>query len=91
MEDGFAIFFVAHQAVDMRTILEDLYYGNITPNEQQMTPGSELKRAVESFSSMHSAISLTPNRKPRMKFSVAVILLISCCDRSGRRSTSTRG
>ena len=31
----------------MRTILEDLYYGNIIPNEQQMTPGSELKRAVD--------------------------------------------
>ena len=31
----------------MRTTLEDLYYGNITPCEQQMTPGSELKRAVE--------------------------------------------
>ncbi len=31
----------------MRTILEDLYYGNSTPNEQQMTPGSELKRAVD--------------------------------------------
>ena len=31
----------------MRTTLEDLYYGNITPNEQQMTPGSELKRAVD--------------------------------------------
>ena len=30
----------------MRTTLEDLYYGNIIPNEQQMTPGSELKRAV---------------------------------------------
>ena len=31
----------------MRKILEDLYYGNITPCEQQMTPGSELKRAVD--------------------------------------------
>ena len=31
----------------MRKTLEDLYYGNITPNEQQMTPGSELKRAVD--------------------------------------------
>ena len=30
----------------MRTTLEDLYYGNITPNEQRMAPGSELKRAV---------------------------------------------
>ena len=31
----------------MRKILEDFYYGNITPCEQQMTSGSELKRAVE--------------------------------------------
>ena len=31
----------------MRTTLEDLYYGNITPCEQQMIPGSELKRAVD--------------------------------------------
>ena len=31
----------------MRKTLEDFYYGNIIPNEQQMTPGSELKRAVD--------------------------------------------
>ncbi len=30
----------------MRKTLEDLYYGNITPNEQGMTPGSEMKKAV---------------------------------------------
>ena len=30
----------------MRKTLEDLYYGNITPNEQDMAAGSELKRAV---------------------------------------------
>ena len=30
----------------MRTTLEELYYSNITPCEQQMIPGSELKRAV---------------------------------------------
>ena len=30
----------------MRKILEDLYYGNITPNEQQMVPGSEMAKAV---------------------------------------------
>ena len=29
---------------------------------------------------MHSAIILTPSRKPRMKFSMAVMLSISCCD-----------
>ena len=31
----------------MRSTLEDLYYGNITPNEQQMVSGSELKKAVD--------------------------------------------
>ena len=31
----------------MRTTLENLYYGNITPNEQRMTPSSEMKKAVD--------------------------------------------
>ena len=31
----------------MRKVLEDLYYGNIIPNEQHMAPDSELKRAAE--------------------------------------------
>lgn len=30
----------------MRNTLEDLYYGNITPNEQQMAHGSEMEKAV---------------------------------------------
>ena len=31
----------------MRKTLEDFYYGNITPNTQDMTPNSELKRAAD--------------------------------------------
>ena len=31
----------------MRNTLEDLYYGNITPGVQQITPNSELKRATD--------------------------------------------
>ena len=31
----------------MRNTLEDLYYGNITPGTQQITPNSELKRATD--------------------------------------------
>ena len=31
----------------MRKTLEDLYYGNISPNEQQMAPDSELKKALD--------------------------------------------
>lgn len=31
----------------MRKTLEDLYYGNITPNAQDMAPHSDLKRATD--------------------------------------------
>ena len=31
----------------MRKTLEDLYYGNITPNAQDMAPHSELRRATD--------------------------------------------
>ena len=31
----------------MRNTLEDLYYGNIMPNAQDMAPNSELKRATD--------------------------------------------
>ena len=35
------------EACKMRNTLEDLYYGNITPGEQQIAPNSELKRATD--------------------------------------------
>ena len=41
----------------MRTTLEDLYYGNITPNEQRMAPGSELKRAVDRVASYEKRLT----------------------------------
>ena len=41
----------------MRKTLEDLYYGNIIPNEQQMTPGSELKRAVDRITSYEKQLT----------------------------------
>ena len=31
----------------MRNILEDLYFGKITPNEQDITPGSPLQQAMD--------------------------------------------
>jgi len=30
----------------MRKFLEDFYYGNITPSEKEMRPGSKMQRAV---------------------------------------------
>ena len=41
----------------MRKTLEDLYYGNITPNEQDMAAGSELKRAVDRVTRYESQLT----------------------------------
>ena len=41
----------------MRNTLEDLYYGNITPGAQQITPNSELKRATDRVACFESQIS----------------------------------
>ena len=41
----------------MRNTLEDLYYGNITPGAQQITPNSELKRATDRVSRFESQLT----------------------------------
>ena len=41
----------------MRNTLEDLYYGNITPRKQQITPDSELKRAVDRVTRFESQLT----------------------------------
>ena len=41
----------------MRTILEDLYYGNITPGAQQIAPNSELKRATDRVARFESQLT----------------------------------
>ena len=41
----------------MRNILEDLYYGNITPGAQQIVPNSELKRAVDRVARFESQLT----------------------------------
>ena len=40
----------------MRNTLEDLYYGNITPGAQQITPNSELKRATDRVARFESQL-----------------------------------
>ena len=34
----------------MRKMLEQFYYGNLTPSERQMTPSTDLRRSVSSVS-----------------------------------------
>ena len=41
----------------MRNTLEDLYYGNITPREQQIAPNSELKRATDRVTRFESQLT----------------------------------
>ena len=41
----------------MRNILENLYYGNITPGVQQMAPNSELKRATDRVARFESQLT----------------------------------
>ena len=41
----------------MRNTLEDLYYGNVTPREQQITPNSELKRATDRVTRFESQLT----------------------------------
>ncbi len=41
----------------MRKVLEDFYYGNITPSEKEMRPGSELQRAVNTAARCESQLA----------------------------------
>ena len=41
----------------MRNTLEDVYYGNITPGMQQVTPNSELKRAMDRIARFESQLT----------------------------------
>ena len=41
----------------MRHTLEDLYYGNITPGAQQITPNSELQRATDRVTRFESQLT----------------------------------
>ena len=41
----------------MRKTLEDFYYGNLTPGEQEMRPNSELKRAVDRVTRFESQLA----------------------------------
>ena len=48
---------VAEVAKKMRKTLEDLYFGNISPNEQKMAPDSELKKAVDRVTRYESQLT----------------------------------
>ena len=47
----------------MRNTLEDLYYGNITPGKQQVTPDSELRRATDRVARFESQLTERLDKK----------------------------
>lgn len=49
----------------MRSILENLYYGNIEPNERQITPKSELKRMIKRAAECERALTELLDEKDR--------------------------
>ena len=51
----------------MRKILEDFYYGNITPNEQQMTPSSEMEKAAARVTSYEKSSRESREKRTRIK------------------------
>ena len=49
----------------MRKTLEDFYYGNLTPCDQQMAPDSEMKRAVDRVSKCEEQLTELLNEEGR--------------------------
>ena len=41
----------------MRKVLEEIYYGNITPSDKEMQPGSEMQRAISTAARCESQLS----------------------------------
>ena len=71
----------------MRKTLEDLYYGNITPNAQDMTPHSELKRATDRVTILAKLIesqqeidSITAMENFVLGFRLGIRIMAECMD-----------
>ena len=72
----------------MRKTLEDLYYGNITPNEQRMTPGSDMEQLGETeqailtklIRSQHEINSITAVENFILGIRLGVRLMAECMD-----------
>lgn len=54
----------------MRSTLEDLFYGNIVPNERQVTPKSELQRMMKRADECERELTELLNEKDRHALTV---------------------
>ena len=54
----------------MRSTLEDLFYGNIVPNERQIAANSELQRMVKRAAECERALAEQLNEKDRHALTV---------------------
>ena len=67
----------------MPNILEDLYYGNISPNERRIRPGSKIQKAMLKRDALETKLneSFTDEQKAAFEqyLAVSAEVLDSCC------------
>ena len=56
---------LAKEAAHMRDTLENLYFGNITPNDQIVKSGTALKKAMEQSAECEEKLTAEPFPKKR--------------------------
>ena len=67
----------------MPNILEDLYYGNISPNERRVRPGSKIQKAMQKRDVLETKLneSFTDEQKAAFEqyLRIGAEVLDSCC------------
>ena len=67
----------------MPNILEDLYYGNISPNERRVRPGSKIQKAMQKRDVLETKLneSFTDEQKATFEqyLRISAEVLDSCC------------
>ena len=67
----------------MPNILEDLYYGNISPSERRVRPGSPAQKAMQKRDEIETKLNVSLSDEQKAEFSryleIGAEVLDSCC------------
>ena len=67
----------------MPNILEDLYYGNVSPCERRVRPGSPAQKAMQKRDEIETKLNVSLSDEQKAEFSryleIAAEVLDSCC------------
>ena len=67
----------------MPNILEDLYYGNISPNERRVRPGSRVKKLMQKQSDLESKLNESFTDKQKAEFEQYLAVSADLLDANG--------